>query len=128
MKIMVCFDGSDRGTRLLGLAITYAKVFEAKIDVVTVGSPEDKVAGIEKLEEALSRSERLLEDAGFPCTTHLLIRGLSRGEELISFALENSMDLIIIGIKKTSPVGKFILGSTARHVILNAPCPVLTSK
>jgi len=128
MKIMVCFDSSDRSIRLLKLASSYAKAFNADVDVVTVGSPEDKIKRIEALEKGLEKAKTLLEDKGLPCKTHLLIRGLSKGKELTDFAEENKIDLIIIGIKKTSPVGKFILGSTARYVILNASCPVLTTK
>jgi CheY-like chemotaxis protein len=54
--------------------------------------------------------------------------GLSAGEDLVKFAQENDIDQIFLGIRKKSRAQKAILGSTARHVILKAPCPVTTVK
>jgi nucleotide-binding universal stress UspA family protein len=56
------------------------------------------------------------------------VRGLEAGEDLVRFAKEEEIDEIYIGIKKRSKVGKFIFGSTAQYVILEAHCPVVTIK
>jgi len=47
---------------------------------------------------------------------------------LVEFAHNYKVDVIVIGIKKTSRVEKMLFGSTAQKVILDAPCPVLTVK
>ncbi|MGD9225851.1 MAG: universal stress protein [Desulfobacterales bacterium] len=44
---------------------------------------------------------------------------------MVQFAKDNGVDMIYIGIKKTSKVGKFMFGSNAQYVLLNAPCPVV---
>ncbi|MFZ1956497.1 MAG: universal stress protein, partial [Desulfobacterales bacterium] len=59
---------------------------------------------------------------------HLLIRGLAPGEDLVRFAKENDVDLMVVGVKRRSKVGKLLMGSTAQFVIIKAPCPVLSIK
>ncbi len=71
-------------------------------------------------------AKALLEEDHIPCTTHLLVRGLSPGGDLVEFAEENQVHEIIIGVQIRSKVGKLLLSATAQHVILNAHCPVVT--
>ena len=37
-------------------------------------------------------------------------------------------ELIIIGLRRRSPVGKLIMGSTSQRILLDAPCAVLAVK
>ena len=53
---------------------------------------------------------------------------MSPGEDLVRFAQEQGIDEIVVGVKKTSAVGKILFGSNARYVILHAPCPVVSAK
>ena len=55
--------------------------------------------------------------------------GFEPAEDLISVAeAEVDAELIVIGLRRRSPVGKLILGSNAQRVLLDAPCPVLAVK
>jgi nucleotide-binding universal stress UspA family protein len=54
--------------------------------------------------------------------------GLPAAEEILRLAEEHAADLIVIGIRRRSPVGKLLMGSTAQQVLLDAACPVLAVK
>jgi nucleotide-binding universal stress UspA family protein len=130
MKIMVGFDGSNVAKDALKLAETHAKAFNAEIEIVTslIKGTENQIKDIAKAERELEEAKNLCQAEGFECKTHLLIRGLSPGEDLIQFAKENAVDEIIVGVKRRSKVGKLVFGSTAQYVILESPCPVVTVK
>ena len=48
-------------------------------------------------------------------------------EDLIE-AAESGGELIVIGLRRRSPIGKLILGSNAQRILLDAPCPVIAVK
>ena len=130
MKIMVGLDGSNSSKEALRLAKEHAKTFNAKIELVTSmeKGTEAQQKEIEQAQNDMENEKKLLEDDGISCDTHLLIRGMTPGEDLVDFAEENEVDEIVIGVRRRSKVGKLVFGSTAQHVILSAPCPVVTVK
>jgi nucleotide-binding universal stress UspA family protein len=130
MKILVGYDGSNAAKDALLLAKKHAKAFDAKVFVLSSleKGNEDQLPKIEQAERDLEYAKNFFEKDHIPCETHLLIRGLSPGEDLIEFANENEIDEIIVGVKRRSNVGKLIFGSNARYVIMEANCPVVTIK
>ena len=69
-----------------------------------------------------------LDASGVSYEVRQLVRGFEPAEDLISIAEANSAELIVIGLRRRSPVGKLILGSNAQRVLLDAHCPVLAVK
>jgi nucleotide-binding universal stress UspA family protein len=130
MKILVGYDGSNQSKDALDLAKKHAVAFGANVIIVTslLGDKQTTAEQIREAQAGLEYAREVVASAGVPVETHLLIRGVSAGEDLVQFAADNQIDEIIVGVKKVSPVGKLIFGSNARHVILNAPCPVLSVK
>jgi nucleotide-binding universal stress UspA family protein len=130
MKILVGYDGSSDSKSALNLAVTHAKAFTGKIFAVTsmVKGTEAEQDAIKHLETELALVKNDVESQGIPCETHLLIRGMTPGEDIVTFAQENDMDEIVIGIRRLSKVGKLVFGSNGQYIILNAHCPVTTVK
>ncbi len=130
MTILVGLDGSNSSKEALNLAKGHAKTFNAIIELVTSmeKGTEAQQKEIEHAEHDLENSKELLEKDGISCQTHLLIRGMTPGEDIVEFAEKNEVDEIVIGVRRRSKVGKLVFGSTAQYVILNAHCPVVTVK
>jgi nucleotide-binding universal stress UspA family protein len=131
MKILVGYDGSEPARRALDVAKEHARAFKAeKVYVVACleGFPQDQVKHMAETEKLLAEAKEVLVKEGLPVETQMLTKSLSAGEGLVDFAKENNVNEVIIGVVRTSKVGKLIFGSTAQFVILNAPCPVQTVK
>jgi nucleotide-binding universal stress UspA family protein len=130
MKILVGYDGSNSAKEALNLAKIHAKAFGASVAVVT--SMEKGTEGqreeISLSEKGLEWAKSLFEENEIACDSHLLIRGLTPGEDIVEFAKENEVDEIVVGVKRRSKVGKLLMGSTAQYIILQAPCPVVSVK
>lgn len=130
MKILVGYDRSNSANDALELAKDHAMAFDAKVHVVTsmVGANNNQYDDMQRAELGLDYAKALLEENSIKCETHLLIRGLLPGEDLVKFAEDNQINEIIVGVRRRSKVGKLLMGSTAQHLILNAPCPVVSIK
>jgi nucleotide-binding universal stress UspA family protein len=130
MKILVGYKGTDVGKDLMDIAVKHAKAFDGEIIIVTsmVGSDKTERQEITDAEKNLEQAKAYFDNFGVKSESHLLIRGLEAGEDIVKFARDKNIDEIIIGVRSRSKVGKLIFGSTAQVVILDAPCPVLTVK
>jgi nucleotide-binding universal stress UspA family protein len=131
MKIMVAYDVSDLGREVLKLSRQWAIAYSASIEVVFVMAQDRELQypDIQKVEDMMQKeTKNIFEGHNIPYETHLVITNLNPGEELVEFAKQNKIDEILIGVKRKSKAGKFLFGSTAQYVILNAPCPVVTLK
>lgn len=130
MKILVGYDGSNVAKEALRVALQQAKAFVAEVFVVTsiTGGPDVPKEVFEKAEEDLKNAQSVFTENRISCTTKLLVRGLTAGEDLVQFIEENGIDEVVIGVKKRSRVGKLLFGSTAQKVIIDAKCPVISVK
>jgi nucleotide-binding universal stress UspA family protein len=81
-----------------------------------------------RAEQDLTALEAKLEASGLSYDIRQLVRGFEPAEDLISIAESSDADLIVIGLRRRTPVGKLILGSNAQRILLDAPCPVLAVK
>lgn len=127
-KILLAYDGSNAAIDALKIALKHGKAFGAEVSIVhslAVGAEDDEKK-ISTANDQLAFAENIFKKEGVACETHLLIRGLPPGEDLVRFAEENQIETIVMGVRRRTQVGKLLFGSTAAFVILNAACPVIT--
>jgi len=130
MKILVGYEESRVADAALKLALKHARAFGAEVLIVTSleQSPTLKIEDIDKVENRLEKIKKSFTAEDIPCEARATVSYQSPGEDLVSFAKENDVDEIIVGVRRRSKVGKLVFGSTAQYVILEADCPVVAVK
>jgi len=129
MPVIVGYLPTAVGEAALEHGIHEASLRGEKLIVVNASSG-DTLAGDTSLAvgPALARVRSQLENAGLDHEIRQPQRSRSVAEELLSIADDNVASMIVIGLRRRSPVGKFLFGSTAQEVLLNADCPVVAVK
>ncbi|MEO8192041.1 MAG: universal stress protein [Acidobacteriota bacterium] len=140
-KILMATDFSDASAPAWRRAVEMAAENGAELFVVNAFSPPHYL-------EAGPMSPRLYDEcdkylrAEVGSKLGLLINDAARSgvaakplvlvgnpeEAIVNAALENHVELIIMGTHGRKGVSRFFLGSVASRVIATAPCPVLTER
>ena len=129
-NVVVGYVPKPEGQAALTSAISEAKVRGAKVVVVNShrGGQDFDRAASHKADSEMESVKQRLDEAGIEHEVRQLVRGFEPAEDLIGIAEEVSAELIVIGLRRRSPVGKLILGSNAQRILLDAKCPVLAVK
>ena len=125
MTLVIGYVPNQYGDAALTLALQEAR--ERHHDIVVVNASRGE-AYIDKRfvsEADLGDLEARLQTAGVEFRIHQTV-GVDVGAEIVRVAEESHAELIVIGIRPRSAVGKVLMGSVAQTVITEAPCPVLT--
>ncbi len=128
--IVVGYVPKPEGKAALRRAAEEAKLRGLRLLVVNShrgGREFDRGDAIES-EAQLAEVKSELMSHGVEHDVRQLVRGMDPAEDLVNVATEVDAELIVIGLRRRSPVGKLILGSNAQRVLLDAPCPVLAVK
>jgi nucleotide-binding universal stress UspA family protein len=128
--IVVGYVPKPEGKAALRRAAEEARLRDARLVVVNShrgGREFDREDAIET-ETQLQEVKSELDSHGVEHDVRQLVRGMDPAEDLVNVANDVEAELIVIGLRRRSPVGKLILGSNAQRVLLDAPCPVLAVK
>jgi nucleotide-binding universal stress UspA family protein len=128
MTILVAYVARPEGQAALDKGMEIAKRRNERLVVVNAGPGGTKEdASMVDVQER-ERVEQVLADAGLDAQFKQFVRGKSAVEEIEDMIDSLQVSLLIIGLRKRSPVGKLILGSVAQELLLSVPCPVLAVK
>ena len=125
--IVVGYSADAFGRAALEHGITEAKLRDTGMRVINSTSGNAYVdSHFAQSGEVHNIEERLAEcGVEFELTQPV---GVDTAEELLKAMDRPDAELLVIGIRHRSPVGKLILGSTAQRILLDASVPVLAVK
>jgi nucleotide-binding universal stress UspA family protein len=114
--------GTPESRAALGHAIREATVRDEDLVVV---APEEVARGAEFLADLdLARASLGRREV----EVRTIAADADAAAELIDLSFEDGIELLVIGLRRRSPMGKLIMGSTAQKVLLEARCPVTAVK
>jgi nucleotide-binding universal stress UspA family protein len=142
MKILLAVDGSRPSLDAVDCLIAHADWYRAKpsVELVTVHLPVPKLPRMgvavgkaqidryyqEEGEKLLAAARRKLDAARVPYTSRVLVGPVA--ETIVRHAKSARCDLIYIGPRGMSDLGKAFLGSVSSRVLQLSTVPVLLAK
>jgi nucleotide-binding universal stress UspA family protein len=127
-SVLVGYIPSPEGVAAFEWAKNEAALRDALLVVVNTGEAGNYAKPSFAKPEDLEAIEHELTNAGLQHEVLQPTSGLAAAEELLRVAGERDVDLIVIGLRRRSPVGKLFMGSTAQQVLLDAGCAVMAVK
>ncbi|MGD0375209.1 MAG: universal stress protein [Streptosporangiaceae bacterium] len=121
---------SAEGRAALDRGAEEARLRGARLIIVhsSKGGGHENAELIIAIREELERISQELTAAGVEHEIRELVRGRTPAEDVVTVAKEAGAELIVIGLRRRSPVGKLVLGSNAQDILLQADCAVLAVK
>jgi hypothetical protein len=127
--VVLGYVAKPEGEAALAASIAEAKLRQADLVVVNSHRAHQSDAGAQdRLRSELDEVRARVEKAGITVDVRHPETGLEASEDLLNVAEEVGADLVVIGLRRRTPVGKLILGSNAQRILLDAHCPVLAVK
>lgn len=120
MTIVVGHLATPEGQEALSTAVTEAR--ERKVPLVVVTN------GRRPADELRVETDELVGRLAGEVDARVEHGTGDFAEDLIRTAASAGAELIVIGLRRRSPVGKLILGAGAQRILVEAPCPVLAVK
>lgn len=140
-RILVPVDGSEIVKRTVKQAVDLAQICSAELELLYVShlasETDSKVAAISWLPKSVTGSVKklstaILEQAAreIPAEIKYTVHTKTGIPEdvIVAYALENKIDLIVIGGRGLGIVEGFLLGSVSQSVLEEAKCPVVVVK
>lgn len=128
MNVIVGYRPTPEGSAALDRAVDVARRFGARLIVVnSAEQPSESPEPVSPERGVDALSQRLAAD-GLVHDIRQLDLNDDPAESILSSVSDPANDLIVIGLRRRSPVGKLITGSVAQRVLLEAGCPVLAVK
>jgi nucleotide-binding universal stress UspA family protein len=136
-KILVPTDFSENSKQALPYALQYAEQFGAQLYLINIIEPVPWMSDMRDVPLTLSENEIALQTKadlealaseslkGSKPVETVARKGKQAYAEIVSFAREMSIDLIIIATHGRTGLKRTFLGSTSERVVRHASCPVM---
>ncbi|OUZ08641.1 hypothetical protein BHE97_13295 [Aeromicrobium sp. PE09-221] len=130
MTVAVAHHDSPEGHAALRAGAELARRLGGDLAILHV-LDDDLTGDVEAARlDAGGRVARAIEGLGEEIrhSVHVVAAGGDVAQALIDLSTESDAEMLVIGSRRRSPVGKLLMGSVVQRVVLDSPVPVLVVK
>lgn len=129
-RILCATDLTPVATRGVSIALMLAGLSKGEIDILHV-IPESTVRRSDDLQDTVNRLYKPIEDlvphqVRSLCGSRAFVETGRVHDQVLEHLRERSIDLLVLGVHKSSPASLDMRTSGVFRIIADAPCPVLT--
>lgn len=128
MAIVVGFVPRPEGHAALDRAIEEARLRHTRLVVLNVSRGDALVDSRFASSADWQAVQERLEASGVEHEVAQNVEARDPAEQLLRVAQETNAELVVIGLRRRTPVGKLIMGSAAQTILLESEAPVLAVK
>ena len=128
MTVVIGYVPGPVGSAALAAGLREAQLRGTRVVVLNTSRGDALVDARFVQGDALEALRTELDASGVPWELHQPVRGRDVVEEVVELVEETGADLVVLGLRRRSAVGKLLLGSAAQRLLLEVPCPVLAVK
>lgn len=138
-RILIPTDGSDPTKSAVDMALNLAEVHDATLHVLYIVDQPTSVSGMGEGFAGLNDLLDALEERGQQATKAIIKQARERNIEttaavrrgnphndILSYAEDNDIDVIVMGTHGRTGVKRALLGSVTENVVRHSEIPVLT--
>jgi nucleotide-binding universal stress UspA family protein len=128
MSVLTGYVPTPVGEAALDAALEEARL--RNLPLVVLNSTNSEGIGDERFadDEAAAKLRARLQESGVEFRLLRTHGTREPADVIVNTAQEMAAHLIVIGLRRRTPIGKLLMGSTAQRILLDAHCPVLAVK
>lgn len=126
MSVVVGYRDTAEGRTALKAAVNAARNRGEVLVVVDLA--QGRAAAATQLDAVSQQELDALAAAGSTVDVRKPGPGTHPEDAVLDAVDDEASDLVVVGVRRRTAVGKFLLGSSAQRLILGADCPVLVVK
>jgi len=129
-RVLYATDFTSAAAHTAAYAVSFTRAFGANIDVAHLvrDEEEDDPKQLERLSEKFYKeiADAVPYDPAQFCRLTTLAEGGNPHRQILHYIDQHEIDLLVLGVEKTSQLGFLMRASGGFSLILDATCPVLT--
>ena len=128
MTIIVGYRPTPEGRAALDRAVVEARHYNDRLLVINSAEQPDRSPESISAEHGVDALSQRLTADGIVHEIRQLRVDDDPAEAILAGVSDPAKDVIVIGVRRRTPVGKLITGSVAQRILLEAGCAVLAVK